>query len=285
MILYAKQSTNIRKNQGNNNATTVKVKVRPGIVTVLPASKGYFNHLRIVGTSSFEARSSGGINIYKMGSNLLITFQQGEYPADLAIRDKTTDNIYLLALMPQSIPPRSYEIILLPESKKGEEEKSTEEGETGKGKNGKKAEGPKTVKIKNFIPVYPLVNPLGFSEGFEEFILSLITKAALFQKIQGATLQDPWNDLVLKYEFNPLKGLELHSVKRWFLSKFEMDLFQAQNKSSHPIYLQESFLWQEGVIAVAFIHNFFTREDEVVKLNPGESVPVLIVKIKNSPAW
>jgi uncharacterized protein YjlB len=49
------------------------VKVKPGIVAVLPASRGYFNHLKIEGSADFEAKSSGGINIYRMGTNLLIT--------------------------------------------------------------------------------------------------------------------------------------------------------------------------------------------------------------------
>lgn len=244
-------------------------------MTVLPASKGYFNHLKIVGTSEFEAKSSGGINIYRMGTNLLITFQDASHPADVAVRELNSDNIYLLALMPQAIPPRSYKIILVPEST----EKNKHEPEE---KKDGKVEGAqrRVSRVDHILPVYPLSRPEGYEGGYEEFLLDCLSKAALSERIQGASLQNPWTELEIKYQFEPLNGLTLYSVMRWLISDYEIELFLAKNEGTREILLREPYLWQKGVLAVAFVRNFFEKEDDTVKLAPKESVSVLIVKVK-----
>lgn len=260
-ILCAKQ---FRKQ--NDSTKGIVVNIRSGIVTVLPASESYFNHLKIVGPSEFEAKSSGGINIYRMGTNLLVTFKDTSHPADIAVRDLSTDDIYLVALMPKAIPPRSYKIIL------------TSEG----GKNRLKPKGRNVERrvdtVKNFLPVFPLAKPQGYEGGYEDFLLDCLSKAALSRKIEGASLENPWKGLEIRYQFEPLKGLVLYSIMRWFISDYEIDLFSAKNKGKRPIRLQEPYLWQKGVLAVSFVHNFFEKKD--VSLAPEESVSVFIIKSK-----
>ena len=270
-ILYAKQHSKQEKTESDR----LTIKVKPGIVTVIPASKGYLNHLKITGISNFKAISSGGIDIHRIGENLLVTFQQGEHPADLAIRDINTDEVYLFALVPKPIPPRSYEILLLPDSQKKKRAKKKTANN-----NPQETQGQEVKNINEFLPIYPLAKPEGYEKGFESFLLDTISKVAMSKKINGATFQPDWNTLVINYNFKPLKGLKLYSVKRWFISKYEIDLFQAKNEGKHPIMLKEPYLWQKGVLSVSFIYNFFQKEDEVIKLHPHETVPVIIVRIK-----
>lgn len=240
-------------------------------MTLLPASQGYFNHILVQGTDRFQAKSSGGINIYRMGNNLLITFTDTSHPADLAIRDLNSDQVYLLALTPQAIPPRSYTVILSPSG----EEKSVKE------QSFKQEKQKKTIVVDHFIPVYPLAKPEGYEEGYEDFILDCFTKAALSQKIEGATQQNPWRELVIKYDFEPLKGLTLYSVMRYFVQKYEIDVFLAKNEGKKSIVLREPYLWRKGVLAVSFVYNFFERENEDLVLEPGKSVAVLIARVKD----
>ena len=272
-MVYAKPLERQRQTRANaeETAEAVRVKLRPGIVTVLPASQGYFNHLRVVGASSFETKSSGGINLYRVGdTNLLITFRDASHPADVAIRDLNTDTLYLLALMPQATPPRSYEIVLLPEkgAVKAKDKKESQEDEV------------ETRTLDRLLPVYPVSRPDGYDGGYEAFLLDCLSKAALMRPIQGATVQDPWKGLVIKYQFKPLEGLTLYSAKRWLISEYEIGLYEVKNEGEEDISLQEPYLWQKGVLAVSFIRNFFEEEDSIVKLAPGESVWVLLVRYR-----
>jgi len=230
------------------------VKVKPGIVAVLPASRGYFNHLKIEGSADFEAKSSGGINIYRMGTNLLITFLDPSHPADLAIRDKNTDDIYLLALMPDAIPPRTYTIILTPKAGIKKKDKRPIKNGTTKTPEENRLETAEVKEIKEFSPIFPLARPEGYEESYEEFLLDILSKAALSEKLQNASLQDPWPDLEIRYEFDPLNGLTLYSVKRWLISDYEVDLFLAKNEGGRTITLPEPYLWHKGVLAIAFIY-------------------------------
>jgi hypothetical protein len=220
----------------------------------------------------FDPKSSGGINIYRMGNNLLVTFQDATHPADLAIRDLNSDQIYLLALMPQSIPPRSYTVVLCPSE---EQKKTTSRTRTIT---------PRTFVVDHPAPVYPLARPQGYEEGYEGFILDCFTKAALSQRIQGATEQKPWRELVIKYDFEPLKGLVLYSVARYFVQDYEIDVFLAKNESKKNMLLREQYLWQSGVLAVSFVYNFFEREKQDLTLRPGQSVSVLVARVRGEGA-
>lgn len=232
--------------------------------------------MKITGVSNFKAISSGGIDIHRIGENLLVTFQQGEHPADLAIRDINTDEIYLFALVPKPIPPRSYEILLLPDNS----QKKKRVKKKIANNNSQELQEQEIKNINEFLPIYPLAKPEGYEKGFESFLLDTISKVAMSKKINGATMQPEWNNLVINYNFKPLKGLRLYSVKRWFISKYEIDLFQAKNEGKHTITLKEPYLWQKGVLSVSFIYNFFQKEDKAIKLLPHETVPVIIVRIK-----
>lgn len=268
-IACAKQ---LQKQRKNSSGSKLVIKLKPGIVTLLPASQGYFNHILVQGTDRFQAKSSGGINIYRMGNNLLITFTDTSHPADLAIRDLNSDQVYLLALTPQAIPPRSYTVVLSP-SASGEEKSAKEQAISAEKQK-------KTVVVDHFIPVYPLAKPEGYEEGYEGFILDCFTKAALSQKIQGASEQNPWRELVIKYDFEPVRGLTLYSVMRYFVQNYEIDVFLAKNEGKKAIVLKEPYLWREGVLAVSFVYNFFERENTNIVLEPGQSVSVLIARVK-----
>lgn len=237
---------------------------------MIPASQGYVTHFRIVGTENFEAQSSGGINIYRMGQNLITTFTDAQHPADLMIHDKDTDKIYLLALVPQAIPPRSYKLILLYEKRR--QEKSRKHTRHAQ-------EEAKVVKIKVRKPVFTLAKPEGFEEDYESTILDVISQVALGKKPQGFSEETPWLKLEYQYEFQPLKGLVLHSVKRYRNADVEVIVFLARNEGKHTLKFRESYLWRDGTLAVSFLQNFYDRENqEEITLLPRESIPVIVVQ-------
>lgn len=246
-------------------------------MTVVPASQGYITHFRIIGTENFEASSSGGINIYRIGQNLAITFTTAQYPADLMIHDKDTDEIYLLALVPKPIPPRSYELILSPDRASSvKEQKHAKPGYSTKKET---KEETKVVKIKVQEPVFTLARPEGFEEDYESTLLDVISQIALGKKLQGFSEETPWLELEYRYEFRPLKGLVLHSVKRYRNADLEAVVFLARNEGKHTLKLREPYLWREGTLAVSFLRNFFNHEDQQeIVLHPGESVPVIVLQ-------
>ena len=239
---------------------------------MIPASQGYVTHFKVIGTENFEAQSSGGINIYRIGQNLVITFTQAQYPADLMIHDKDTDEMYILALVPQPIPPRSYELILSPEAgRKAKKTRGTSPAEA--------TEKRQVIRVKVKEPYFTLAKPQGFEEDYESTILDVTAQIALGKKPQGFSEETPWLGLEYRYEFPPLKGLVLHSVKRYRNADLEVVVFLARNEGKHTLHIEEPYLWNRGVLAVTFLKNFFGKEGtEKITLRPGESIPLIMVR-------
>ena len=241
-----------------------EVTVVPGITSLITASKSYATILTIRGTRNFEAKSSGGVDIYRMGdSNLVVIFKSPDYPADLIIHDKDSDRVYLLGLIPRSGPPRYYVLNL---------EKNT-------GKPGKKP--PKTVAVRKADLTYRVAKPEGFAGGYESYVLDTITEIALGKTPEGFSKLSPYPDLGLRYETPALKGLTLQSVELYTSAGEKVLVFLARNDGNRTLELRENMFWEDGVLAVAFVRNMFGKEGKpYISLKPGQSTPLIIMRVR-----